>query len=596
MSGAGLTPAKRAANTAIGFVGLLGVSWTIVAILTSSHVDPRWLSLTLLLTIGILFTATGMYAWARRPDSWFGLQMSLIGLSWFLISLGASDDDLLFTFGYAVNSLYAALMAHTLLAFPTGRLQTRAERWVIGVAYALVLLGPVLLLLVTPTPGDLPRNIFLVDPNEALADAGQTALRAALLVVAIVVTGMLVHRWQRATSPQRRLLAPVLWCGVATTVALGLSLAGQLANLPDDVLNVFDFAGLFVFASVPVAFISGIVRQNLSSGQSVGRLVARLGDGPGRGPNRLRDALASALRDRSLAIAYWLPASGPAAAEGEGRYVDAGGAPVALPEPGSGRSFTLVEHDGRRVAALIHDASLDEDPELVRAAGAAAALTLENERLDAELRVQIAEVRASRARLLEVVTRERRRIERDLHDGAQQRLVALALTLGIAEKQVEADPAQAQALIREARDEARLALEELRELARGIHPAILTDRGLGPALEALASRAPLPVELSAVPPERLPAPVEGAAYFVVAEALANVAKYAGATHAEVSVRRLDGHAVVQVSDDGVGGADPAGGTGLRGLEDRLSAIDGRLAVFSPSGRGTTIRAEIPCSI
>ncbi len=309
--------------------------------------------------------------------------------------------------------------------------------------------------------------------NESLADAGQTLLRAALLGIAIVVTGMLLARWQRATSPQRRLLAPVLWCGAATIAALGLSLAGQLANLPDDVLNVFDFAGLFIFASVPIAFISGIVRQNLSSGQSVGRLVARLGDGPGRGPNRLRDALASALRDRSLAIAYWLPASGPARAAGEGRYVDANGAPVALPDAGSGRSFTLVEHDGRRVAALIHDASLDEDPELVRAAGAAAALTLENERLDAELRVQIAEVRASRARLLEVVTRERRRIERDLHDGAQQRLVALALTLGIAENQVEADPEQARALIREARDEARLALEELRELARGIHPAIL---------------------------------------------------------------------------------------------------------------------------
>ncbi|MDO8184562.1 sensor histidine kinase [Conexibacter sp. JD483] len=596
MSGAGLTPAKRAANTAIGFVALLGVSWTIVAILTSSRADPRWLSLTLLLTIGIFFTATGMYAWARRPDSWFGLQMSLTGLSWFLVSLAASDDDVIFSLGYAFNSLYAALMAHTLLAFPTGRLQTRAERRVIAVAYAIVLIGPLLLLSVTPTPADLPRNIFLVTPDEGLSDAGQTLLRATLLGVAIVVTGMLVARWQRATSPQRRLLAPVLWCGVATTAALGLSLAGQLAHLPDDVLNVFDFTGLFIFASVPVAFLSGIVRQNLSSGQSVGRLVARLGDGPGRGPNRLRDALASALRDRSLAIAYWLPTSGPARAAGEGRYVDANGAPVALPEPGSGRSFTLVEHDGRRVAALIHDASLDEDPELVRAAGAAAALTLENERLDAELRVQIAEVRASRARLLEVVTRERRRIERDLHDGAQQRLVALALTLGIAENQVEADPEQARALIREARDEARLALEELRELARGIHPAILTDRGLGPALEALASRAPLPVELSTVPQERLPAPIEGAAYFVVAEALANVAKYAGATHAEVSVQRLEGHAIVQVSDDGVGGADPAGGTGLRGLEDRLSAIDGRLAVFSPSGRGTTIRAEIPCSL
>lgn len=318
MSGSGLTPAKRAVNTAIGFVGLLGVAWTIVAVLTSDHADPRWLTLTLLLTIGISFTATGMYAWARRPDSWFGLQMSLTGLSWFLISLSASNDDVLFTLGWALNSLYAALVAHTLLAYPTGRLHSRAERIVVGVAYAVVLLGPALLLTVTPTPADLPRNVLLVDADAQISDLGQTLLRGVLLATAVVVTGMLVRRWQRATSPQRRLLAPVLWCGVTTTTALALSLAGQLANLPDDVLSVFDFAGLFVFASVPIAFISGIVRQNLSSGQSVGRLVARLGDGPGRGPNRLRDALASALRDRSLAIAYWLPASGPAGAAGRG--------------------------------------------------------------------------------------------------------------------------------------------------------------------------------------------------------------------------------------------------------------------------------------
>jgi signal transduction histidine kinase len=612
MNPPGLTPAKRAAITAIGFIGILGAALTVVVVLTSRHSDPKWLVLTLLLVIGVSFTTTGMYAWARRPESRFGLQMSLVGLAWFAGSLTASNDDVLFTIGILFGSLYAAIVVHALLGFPTGRLPTRVERTFVAAVYALTLLGPLALLLVTNTiDDDVPSNVLLVVDDPGVADVADAILRSGMFAAAVVATVLLVLRWQRATTPQRRLLAPVLWCGAATTTGLALSLASQLLKLPDDVLNVTDVVGLLIFASVPIAFLTGIARSNLSRGQSVGSLVARLGGGPsgrtGRGPVSLRDALASALRDRSLQIAYWMPAGGPAATAdlatipqagkpvAPGRYVDATGEPVALPEAGSGRSFTEVEHDGRRVAAIVHDASLDEEPELVQAAGAAAALALENERLDAELRVQIAEVRASRTRLLEVVTRERRRIERDLHDGAQQRLVALALTLGIAENQVERDPAQAMALIREARDEARLALEELRELARGIHPAILTDRGLGPALEALASRAPLPVELADMPPERLPSPVEGAAYFVVAEALANVAKYARASYAEVTVQRSNGHAIVEVRDDGVGGADPAGGSGLRGLEDRLSAIDGRLAVFSPSGAGTTIRAEIPCS-
>ncbi|MDO8212757.1 histidine kinase [Conexibacter sp. CPCC 206217] len=607
MTPAGLTPAKRAAITAIGFAGILGAALTIVVVLTSDHADPKWLVLALLLLIGVSFTATGMYAWARRPDSRFGLQMSLVGLAWFAGALTASNDDVLFTIGNLFGSLYAAIVVHALLGFPTGRLRTRFERRFVAAVYALTLLGPLLLLLVTNTfDDDVPRNVLLVVDDADVAEIADAVLRSGMFAAAVVATVLLVLRWERATTPQRRLLAPVLWCGAATTAGLALSLAGQLLQLPDRVLNVTDVAGLVIFASVPIAFLSGIVRANLSRGQSVGRLVARLGGGPGgRGPLRLRDALASALRDRSLQIAYWMPATAPAGGDAKiepvradpapGRYVDSTGQPVALPQPGDGRSYTLVEHDGRRVAAIVHDASLDEEPELVQAAGAAVALALENERLDAELRVQIAEVRASRTRLLDVVTRERRRIERDLHDGAQQRLVALALTLGIAEHQVERDPEQAMALIREARDEARLALEELRELARGIHPAILTDRGLGPALEALASRAPLPVELGEMPRERLPATVEGAAYFVVAEALANVAKYARASHAAVQVERVNGHAVVEVRDDGVGGADPGGGSGLRGLEDRLSAIDGRLAVFSPSGQGTTIRAEIPCT-
>jgi signal transduction histidine kinase len=269
---------------------------------------------------------------------------------------------------------------------------------------------------------------------------------------------------------------------------------------------------------------------------------------------------------------------------------------VELPAPGSGRAVTEVDREGIRVGAIIHDSSLADEPGLVRAVAASAALALENERLEAELRARLDELQSSRARLVEVSMFERRRLERDLHDGAQQRLVALSLQLGLARRSLDAgDGRSAVTMLDAARDELARALEELRELARGIHPAVLTDRGLEAALEALAERAPLPVSLDQMPAERLPAPVEAAAYFVVAEALTNVAKYAAASSAAVRINRNGSYAVVEVRDDGVGGADPAVGTGLRGLADRLAALDGRLEVHSPPGGGTTVRAEVPCA-
>ena len=252
-----------------------------------------------------------------------------------------------------------------------------------------------------------------------------------------------------------------------------------------------------------------------------------------------------------------------------------------------------MDHGGRRVAAIVCDAAIYDENQMVKSAGAAVALALENERLNAELRARVEELRASRTRIVEAGLGERRRLERDLHDGAQQRLVALRLSLRLARDHALRDPEGGAALIDEAMAELDAALAELRELARGIHPAVLTDRGLEPALDALASRAPLPVEVKSAAAD-LPPAVESAAYFVVAEALTNVAKYASASRAEVSVARVNGHALVEVHDDGVGGADPGRGSGLAGLADRVAALDGRLDVDSPPGAGTTVRAAIPC--
>jgi signal transduction histidine kinase len=218
-----------------------------------------------------------------------------------------------------------------------------------------------------------------------------------------------------------------------------------------------------------------------------------------------------------------------------------------------------------------------------------------NERLEAELRARLEELSESRAKLIQIGLAERQRLERDLHDGAQQRLVALSLQVHVARAKLTSDPEAAAAILDRARDELRTALEELRELARGIHPAVLTDRGLGTALQTLANRAPVPVELGELPDERLPEAVELAAYFVVAEALTNVAKYAEASYATVQVERHNGRVVVEVADDGIGGADPGRGTGLRGLADRLAVIEGRLEVESEQGHGTRVRARIPCA-
>jgi signal transduction histidine kinase len=254
-----------------------------------------------------------------------------------------------------------------------------------------------------------------------------------------------------------------------------------------------------------------------------------------------------------------------------------------------------VAREGECVAAIIYDASLREAEPHVEAVGAAASLALVNERLEAELRAKVDELRRSRERMLRIGFEERRRLERDLHDGAQQRLVAMALDIRMARSKLNDDPLAADRLLEAAGGELDSALEELRELARGIHPAVLTDRGLAAALETLATRAPVPVELARLPVERLPEAVELAAYFVVAEGLTNVAKYANASHATVGIERDNGRLVVEVSDDGVGGADPEEGTGLRGLADRIAVLEGRLEIASERGRGTTIRAQIPCA-
>ena len=337
------------------------------------------------------------------------------------------------------------------------------------------------------------------------------------------------------------------------------------------VLLLFSVPALVLLAATLIACCSQLVlltRHALTSRVSTGVAV--------------REALAERLRDRTLAIAYWLP-------ERE-LFVDEHGHAVELPSGDSGRAWTAVEHGGRRVAAIIHDAELEARPELVEAAAAGAVLALANEQLKAALRARLEELRASRKRIVEASIDARKRLERDLHDGAQQQLVSLSVDLQLLQTRITDAPTLE--LLETSRAKLAEALADLRELARGIHPAVLTARGLAPALEALAQRAPLPVELTVDLSARPPASLESAAYFLVSEALTNVAKYAEASYARVLVAEADGLLTVQIEDDGIGGADPSPGSGLRGLSDRIAALDGRLEIESAAGAGTRISATI----
>jgi signal transduction histidine kinase len=319
----------------------------------------------------------------------------------------------------------------------------------------------------------------------------------------------------------------------------------------------------------------------------VASLIARVSRRGLRAPTTasatVREALAERLGDRALAIAYWLP-------ERE-EFVDERGDPVTLPGPGSAKAWTAVQHRGSRVAAIIHDAELQARPELVEAAAAGAVLALDNERLKADLHARLQELRASRRRIVEAIAEGRRQLERDLHDGVQQRLVSLSLDLQLLRGRT--DDGSSLELLDATIANLGEALDELRDFARGIHPPMLSERGLHPALEALAQRSAVPVELELSVDGRLPREIESAGYFVVAEALTNVAKYARATYARVSASGAGGVLVLEIADDGVGGADPARGSGLRGLSDRVAALDGELTIDSPVGHGTRVRAVIP---
>jgi signal transduction histidine kinase len=546
-------------------------------------------------SVAFVSLVIGVVVWQVRPESRTGLYLTAGPLVGLLADLPYvfSDSPLAVTVGFALHEAAIPLLALLVLTYPTGRITSSLDRVLIWIAvvYAAVY-GLVLVLLYDPRPG-YEQTIQLLQPHAApLTHIGsydvtgiRSALDVGLGVLAVVFLAALARKLVRATPGGRRVVLPLaLAAGFAAAQYLvQLAVLGAPANSWSHRHIAWVWIVNLASLAVPVSLAAGLLWGRRARAV-VADLVVELERTP---PGSVRDALAHALGDPTLELALWLPE--------RGSYVDADGRPFALPASRPDRAVTVMGTADAPVAALVHDPVLLERRALLTSASAAARLALENERLQAELRAQLAELRVSRARIVTAGDEERRRLERDLHDGAQQRLLSLGLALQLARARLGPDANGAGDLLDEADCELRAALDELRELARGIHPAVLSEQGLAAAVRSLAERSPVPVAIAGMPDHRLSAATEVAAYFVVSEALTNVAKYADASRVQVRVMHVDSRVLVDVDDDGVGGADPAKGSGLRGLADRVHALDGELELESAPGCGTHLRAEIPCA-
>ena len=527
--------------------------------------------------ITLPYIFAGIVAWRRRPDSAFGPLMIVTGFATQLTIFEWTEQPLLNTVGQLCDLLSAALLLHLFLAYPSGRLGSRIERVVVVTAYVAAL-GLQLVILMLGGFDD--RHLLTVVKRQAAAEAVQDLLLLLLSGLALVGVVLLWRRWRWLPAWQRRRSVQiVINCFSLSLVMLAVLLIVGAFQLPGfEILRLATFA---VVGLAPLAFLAGLLDARLAKA-GVGELLVQLRAEP---TPDIQQLLAQALRDPTLSLIYWLPQYGS--------WADQDGNPTSLPRSDNGRRVTFVKQNGEQIAALIYDAGLGDEPELVEAVSAAVGIALENGRLEAELRARLQELQGSRSRVVEAQQNERRRLERNLHDGAQQRLVALALELGLLAEKANNDPATRERLKR-ARGEVAESLDELRDIARGLHPAVVSGHGLAIALESLAAATPLEVHLKTDGLPRLPEQLEVAAYYVVSESLTNAAKHAQADTVTVEVGVTTDTLIVEIVDDGIGGADSERGTGLRGLADRIEALNGHLRVWSSVGKGTRVRAEIPC--
>jgi signal transduction histidine kinase len=576
--GSAAAPPRAFVVSGVALAGCAAAAGSFALALSSEHVNEPGLQAALFDWITVPYVLAGLVAWCWRPESAFGPLMIAAGFATFLSSLGWSNVPAVRTAGQLFDLVPAVLFLHVFLAFPTGRLGSRVARGLVVAGYATAVALEIVYLLIGGLGAD---NVLELVHAPAAADVLQKVQLVALSAILLAGIGVLAVRRRRVTRPLRRPLALMVDFFALGLVMLALLFVAGAFNGP--AFETIRRGTFVVIGIAPVAFVIGLLNTHLAR-SAVAGLVIELRAEPS--PGGLRDALARALHDASVNLAYWLPEFGS--------WADLDGRELELPALGDGRGVTFIDRDGEHVAAIVHDPSLEDEGALLEAVSAVAGIAIENSRLQVELRARLEELRGSRVRVILAAQKERQRLERDLHDGAQQRLVALSLELSLLQRRL-ADDGEATARIARARREVAMSLDELRDVARGIHPAVVSGHGLGVALESLAARASVPVRLHVDLDARLPEAVEVAAYYLVCESLANIAKHARATAATIDVTRDNGLVVVEVGDDGIGGADTERGSGLRGLADRVEALGGRLRIRTMRGRGTNVRAEIPCA-
>jgi signal transduction histidine kinase len=559
--------------------------------------DPGLVAPARALIVGIPIAA-GLYAWSQGANQRFGLLLIATGALWFVTTFAESGHEVPYTVGRIAAWFGEVLLVYLFLAFPDGRLTTRLDRVLVGMMGAVVLVAfvPRLVLaehFLIPSPSTscthgCPANaLFALDHQPAFVDALLKPAGALLVVVVMALVLLRLRDRMRAASPlARRLLAPVVAVGVARVALLAVGFVLREADTSALSVRIVSWSLALAVPAIAVAFLLALFRWRLFGGRAIGRLGERLqaaSDAPS-----LQRALAEAFGDPKLKLVFPAP-------EGDG-WVGSAGFPLTLPPADADRAVTEIHDRGEVVAAVVHDRALVADRQLLQAATGMAAVVLDNRRLADEASSAALEISRSRARMVAGADRERRRIERDLHDGAQQRLVALRIELELAEELVRRDPERGADRLHELEAGVDEALEEVRSLAHGVYPPVLADQGLAEALRAASRQSPIRVDVDADAVGRYPPEVESAVYFCVLEALQNVLKHAeGARRVIV---RLDGRAGEElrfsVRDDGAGAEDGelVAGAGMTNMRDRVASAGGELEVSSVPRVGTTVRGHV----
>jgi len=536
---------------------------------------------------GWALVGAGLAVRRRRPGNRCWWLITTAGLAWFIGRLEAGLGDHAGEMAFALNRAYEVFLVWALLAYPTGRLAGRVASALLGAVVAANA-GRALSRLLLYVPPDVAgygtRNRYLPVTDARWWTAVEDGFPIVRIVLSALVLALVADRWWRSSTPGRRTMTPGLVAASLLMAAVAFEdLLGWYTLVPGTELRLtlvrFTLVGI---TGLTLAYGLHRLRTTRSA------VIDVVGDLAHDVPQQdLEAALARSLGDPSLRLGVW--------SSEHGAYRDVRGHTIHVQPASPARAVTLIRRGTESLATLEHDAVLLEDPALVNAIATTIRLTTDNERMRGELQARLDELARSRARIVEAGDAERRRIERDLHDGAQQRLVTLGIGLRLAEASAAAGEigATRSALGRAVSDLGE-AIEELRNLARGLHPAVLTESGLAAALESLADRAGLPTRLHVQLDHEPSSSAAAAIYFTAAEALTNAARHATATRADVDVRCDRGIVRLVVADDGQGGADPERGSGLRGIQDRVAAANGTLAVTSVSGNGTRIEASVPC--